>query len=344
MIHEQVDNPVGDGTARLMRQKVKRTFRKEEFEVVDHYYLSEQSGDVFRTVEMEELTINQVRNQYRDKYGLPFPDQIKGIRDKYKVSASRMSEILGLGANSYRSYESGEVPSVGIGRFIKSAEDPYHFLELLRMSQEIIGDEEFKKLTRRVESIIESESREAEKEIKNIEQDLFPVIVPDEFTGYCMANSKKIAQMILFFSKRMKTWKTKLNKLLFYSDFLCFKHTGFGMSGLKYEAWQMGPVPHKFDELFIYIGNYSEVVERRYFETFSGSGNYGTRFENIGDFDDSLFNEIELQVLEMVAGKFKHLKTGKVVQISHEESAWKDNRINNGTISYKTYGFYLEQL
>lgn len=342
MIKEVLRSPLGSGDAVLKRRIITETFRKDIFDVIDHYYECEQTGEEFGTEETENLHKVQVENQYRDKYGLPFPDQIRRIREAYNVSASKMSEILGLGANSYRSYELGEVPSVGNGRFIKSAQDPGRFLELLRMSQEVIGPEEFEKLTKRVSKMIEINRREIEKRDRFVKEELFPSIVPDQFTGYRLADVEKISHMILFFSEKMQTWKTKLNKLLFYSDFMCFKHTGYGMSGLKYQAWQMGPVPFKFDELFIYIDSVSEVVERVYAK--SGRGNYGTVFRKTGDFNEELFSSTELTVLREVERVFGGLVPGKVIDKSHRERAWKENHNEMKDISYMKYGFELKEM
>ncbi|WP_425443439.1 hypothetical protein [Sphingobacterium gobiense] len=42
-----------------------------------------------------------------------------------------MSEVLGLGVNTYRLYESGEMPTVANGRLILSVRDPEELLLLI---------------------------------------------------------------------------------------------------------------------------------------------------------------------------------------------------------------------
>ncbi len=71
--------------------------------------------------------MRQAYNQYRDKYNLPFPEEIKEIRAKYGVSATKMSEILGFGINSYRNYENGEVPNQSNANLIQLAKNPIQF-------------------------------------------------------------------------------------------------------------------------------------------------------------------------------------------------------------------------
>lgn len=87
------------------------SYRKEEFKVYFHVYKCEDTGQQFEDETFANLNYIQLVNQYRAKYTIPFPEQIKSIREKYGLSASKMSEVLGFGANSYRNYEAGEVPN-----------------------------------------------------------------------------------------------------------------------------------------------------------------------------------------------------------------------------------------
>jgi uncharacterized phage-associated protein len=55
---------------------------------------------------------------------------------------------------------------------------------------------------------------------------------------------EKLLNLIAYFVKHTKNCKkTKLFKLLYYADFRHFKETGRSITGLKYFAWQWGPVP-----------------------------------------------------------------------------------------------------
>lgn len=339
MIKEKIASPFCDNNAVLVRKKTSKKFRKEEFEITEHYYQCTGTGAEFTTDEIDQVNLNQVYNQYRDKFGLPFPDQIRRIREKYEISASKMSSILGLGTNSYRLYEQGEVPSVGNGRLILAADDPYEFKKFLRSSQEVIREKDFKKLSKKVDALIEEKDKNRFSTL--IIGRLFDVIVPDEFTGYRLPNLEKISYMILFFSERTETWKTKLNKLLFYSDFLAFKHSGYGISGLEYKAIQMGPVPSKFDEMYNEI-SYGDIVQRDYYQTHSG--NYGSRFSPKTNFKRELFEDFEIEIMSKILDEFKDLYPKDVIEKSHKEIAWKENEKERKRISYKNYGFELKEV
>lgn len=109
-------------------------YRGETFTYTAHYYLCEETGERFTTTASDTEDIEQVYRQYRQRHGIPSPDEIKAIRMKYRVSAARMSRILGLGANQYRLYEAGEMPSLSNARLILLVADENNFKVLRSMS------------------------------------------------------------------------------------------------------------------------------------------------------------------------------------------------------------------
>ena len=66
----------------LKKEMRSLVFRKEEFPVVYHYYLCEESKEQFTSTELDEVNMKQIYNQYRDNNNLPFPDDVKDMRDK----------------------------------------------------------------------------------------------------------------------------------------------------------------------------------------------------------------------------------------------------------------------
>jgi putative zinc finger/helix-turn-helix YgiT family protein len=124
-------SPITGKEMTLAKEQRTMEFRKVPFEIVFHSYRCEDSGEQFTSTELDELNTNQVYNQYRDRFNIPFPDEIAKIRGKYGVSAAKMSEILGLGVNSYRQYESGEMPSVSNAKLIQMADNPSNFKDMV---------------------------------------------------------------------------------------------------------------------------------------------------------------------------------------------------------------------
>ncbi|MFN5442317.1 MAG: type II TA system antitoxin MqsA family protein, partial [Flavobacteriia bacterium] len=121
----------------LKRESRVLTFRKEEYSVVYHYFLCEQSGETFTSTELDQINLQQLYNQYQQQHNLPFPEEIRQIRERYALSATKMSEILGFGVNSYRNYELGEVPNLSNGKLIQLAADPRKFQNLIELSESL---------------------------------------------------------------------------------------------------------------------------------------------------------------------------------------------------------------
>lgn len=145
--------------------------------------------------------------------------------------------------------------------------------------------------------------------------------------------------MIVFFSEKLQPWKTKLNKLLFYSDFIMFKQTGFSMSGVQYRAIPMGPVPNNFNSIFEYLINKNEL-SLSYINFDDGGTGDQFRPGPIKTFNMELFTNNEMQVLELVADRFKNTSTNQIIEISHNEKAWRDNIVEKKLLDYN-YSFDL---
>jgi len=334
-------SPISNEDMSLRTRKERLIFRKEEFEIVSHYLLDEQRQAEFTTTELDELNIAQLYNQYREKLGIPFPDEIREIREKYEVSASKMSEILGFGANSYRLYESGDIPSVANGRLILAVKDPANFASQVNASAHLLTEKEKNQLLERVDELLER----SKKNIWDVAftERIFENETPNQFSGYKKPDFQKIANVISYFSNRMTTqlFKTKLNKMLFYADFGCFKRSGYSITGITYRAIQFGPVPAEFGKLYDKMNDDGlvEIYQYRF-----DNGNYGDALTSLVDFDRSLFNDQEMETLERVILKFGDLVTDQIVSLSHQELAWLNNQEDKSLISYPRFAFDLKHV
>lgn len=163
--------------------------------------------------------------------------------------------------------------------------------------------------------------------------------LPDNFSGYKKPNFDKLVEMAVFFTDKMSPTSTKMNKLLFYADFLNYKSKGYSISGTRYFAHHHGPVPQKFRTLFDYLADERlvDLISVQY-----PNGMVGEKFEKslLKSFNANLFAESEIKTLEEVVSKFKTLTATEIRQISHEEKAWIDNEKEKQLIDYN-YSFEL---
>ena len=317
-----------------MREPRTFTFRKDEFTIMYHFLREPDGSDQYTTTELDEVNLNQLYNQYRDKYNLPFPDEIKAIRAKYDLSAIKMSEVLGFGANVWRNYEAGEVPSESNARLIQVAADPMEFGKMVRLSAHL--DEKARaRILKRIDELLKAQDgwhlgTTEEEYVLGIDP---TATGPDHTTGYRKPSLERLAEMIVFFAEELQPWKTKMNKLLFYADFRHFQLHGYSISGAPYRAVTWGPVPKQFDALFDHVARTGKVD---FVQKELPDGNLGGQFLPKGprSFREILFEESELAVLREVAARFEKDTAKQIIDASHEEEAWKQFQAEHGVIDY----------
>ncbi|MDX2129957.1 MAG: DUF4065 domain-containing protein [Chloroherpetonaceae bacterium] len=329
-------SPITGKEMTLKKEKRSMEFRKEKIEIVYHYYKCEDSGEQFTTTALDELNINQVHNRYREKFNIPFPEEIAGIREKYGLSAVKMSEVLGFGVNGYRQYEAGEIPSIANAKIIQMVDDSTYFTKMVELSTTLSSEIKLK-VCQRARQI--SELKDQNRGFEAFQEYMLGKAKPDTFSGYKIPSLEKIAQMISYFAKEMQPYKTKLNKLLFYADFLMYKESGFSISGMRYKAIDMGPVPGNFQSIYEYLANQGEIdILSQEFPNGKTGEQFIPKREN--PFKADLFTEKEIRVLEKVAKTFRKTTTQEMIELSHSEEAWKANEKIKAKIHYD-YAFEL---
>jgi hypothetical protein len=328
----KLDCPFCEGFAELKNELRTVTYRKEEFNNYSFFYKCSNCGKDFTTTEIDDVNVNQIYNQYREKYSIPFPQQLIAIKENYNLSSAKMSEILGLGANQYRLYEGGEMPSSSTGTLLSLIMNPKDFKDLILRKKETLKIPE--KVFSHLNDLILQQKAEA-KELKEI---IFnSSIIPNRFTGFSIPNFEKFAHIVIYFLKEAFL-VTRLNKYLFYADFLNYKRSGFSISGYNYAAIPLGPVPQDYKTV------YDLLEEHNYISTVGYETEYDTteKFVQTKDFDSSLFTPLELESLELVKQKLAPLKTKTIIDMSHEEPGWLANKEKKELISYQKYAFYLK--
>ncbi len=330
-------SPITGKEMKLTWEKRSMDFRKEKFEVVFQYYLCEDSGEQFTSTSLDEVNTNQVYNQYRNKYNIPFTDEIAGIRSKYGLSAAKMSEVLGFGTNGYRQYEAGDMPSLSNAKLIQAVEDPETFIEMVE-SCATLDENSKKKCLQKARLLAYEKNRNSFR--TDFLAYVFGSHLPDIYSGYRRPSLEKLTEMVVYFAERLAPFKTKMNKLLFYADFSMFRQSGFSISGVRYRAIEMGPVPTRFQTIFEFLQSENEISIQT---TEFPQGFTGEQFltNKTRTFNAALFSEAELKTLEKIAVSFQSISTGEIIDLSHRETAWQKNEKERGLISYE-YAFELK--
>ncbi|MDE5846179.1 MAG: DUF4065 domain-containing protein, partial [Muribaculaceae bacterium] len=246
--------------------------------------------------------------------GIPFPDEISGLREHYGLSAAKMAQILGFGINQYRMYEDGEVPSVSNARTIIAAREKDVFMSFVEASKSEMNEQEYQRIRKKVEAA---------------KGDYKPIVPPSEYTGFRSLSIDKVANVVrLIITTIGSTFVTKMNKLLFYADFIHYKKHGYGITGITYKALPFGPVPEHWGML------YSSLPGIDMEEFVYPSGHSGIKLEATKN-TDNILNESELSTIENVCALFSNMSAGEISQTSHLEKGWIENKDTRSAISYQ---------
>jgi hypothetical protein len=291
-------------------------YRGEEFDCMYISFRDDELDEGYTTTESDSVWWNQVTNQYRERHGIPYQDEIIALRERYGLSAAKMSVILGFGANQYRLYEEGEVPSESNGKMIRSAMNPKVFLDLVRCSRHQLTDKELAKISTKVEeAVVQSEGwndeqRETEKLFRSGR---------GLANGFAPLSTSRLKNLLLYVLNQMgETFQTKMNKVLFYIDFLSYRERGMAISGLAYQAIEFGPVPQRWDRVY---SAFDEVQEQLRLV----QGQECVSLLAGGEADMSGFSAGEMALIDEVCGKMKKLTSRAATKMSHDEPVWKDH-------------------
>ena len=327
-------NPFTGKEMELTYEKSTWEFRGEVYEYIHTSWLCADTGERFTTDEMDNCSYMQVTNQYRSKYGIPYTDEIIALRNKYGLSAAKMSMILGFGINQWRAYEDGEVPSVSNGRMIRSIANPSIFLNIVDSAKHVLGDSAFQKISSRVMALVEAEQKSGT--LAYDQEKIFKCKRGAE-NGYGVISIEKLKSVILSILNICgEVFCTKMNKILFYIDFLSYRKYGRSVTGLSYKALPYGPVPERWDRIY---GCFDEVaLEPRII-----GEREGLVIIPVDMAKEDLLNTAELEVIRFVCSRFKDCSSAELSNISHEEDAWLECQHNRQRIPYE-YAFRLKAI
>ena len=154
-------------------------------------------------------------------------------------------------------------------------------------------------------------------------------------------NQAKYENAILYFVQHCNSWylgATKLNKLLYYLDFLNYRDRGESVTGDDYYYMQHGPIPSSADVVMSALCEskklkvagvpFGEVAGRTY------------KAKEQPDLD--VFSEAERQLLADICKEFKKCDTGKIIAQTHLEAPWFYSRPHE-KIDYE-YAHSIEML
>lgn len=309
-------------------------FRGEDIPYIKEYWECVDTGERFTTTAGDSAGFLQVTNHYRYVHGIPFTDEIINLRKRYEISAVKMSKILGMGDNQYRNYENGDVPNESNGKLIRSVFNPLVMSEMLNSSPEILTTNGARQLIKHLDEIISQKERNKRAEYE--ENRVFQVD-RGPLNGFAPRSLERLKNLLFYILGKVDhVWTTKMNKILFYIDFVSYRDRGVSISGLSYRALDFGPVPDRWDRI------YSEFDEIFQVPTpVRSSVGMVLITEHIADL--SLFSPEEIQVIDSICEKLGNMSVRHISELSHIEYAWQKKQGDHAQMDFQD-AFWLRAL
>jgi hypothetical protein len=149
------------------------------------------------------------------------------------------------------------------------------------------------------------------------------------------ADDRKFRELILYVARKSESdpgfGATKLNKILFFCDFLAYRAFGESITGHRYQKLEHGPAPRALKPILKKMEKAGECVfvERDHF------GYPQTRIVARREPDFSLFSAKEIDLIGSVIEELRDSNATQVSELSHQFIGWQVARMKED-IPYST--------
>lgn len=291
----------------------------EDIEVNAQVMVCADCGEELFCEELDSATLIDAYNEYRKKHKLLLPEEIKKIREQYGLSQRSFAKLLNWGDKTICRYENGSVQDRAHNSLLLFLREPENMRTYLT-ENEVMLDERQKS---RLLNIVKKLEKDTEYQVGRRFFDMFFSKTPCEENGFKGFDYEKLCAMVLFFAhKGAELLKTKLMKLLNYSDMIFYKENGISISGLKYAHLPYGPVPDNFDMI---LGRMA-ADHIAHIEVSYDNGYEMHQVIPECEVPEGVLSDEEVQVLERIYDKFKDFGSVDISDYSHKEKGYMSTK------------------
>lgn len=283
---------------------------------------------------LDDEAIDKAFNIYRKYNNIIDPKKIISLRKFYGISQRDFAALLGWSPTTLVNYENGALPSSsGNNILLLLLKDKYLARDFFEATKSHISSYGRTKLIKLFNSNAFTHTTSL---LNDFIKENYAPVNGSIYTGYMKFNFDKLVNVILYYvNKLSNVSKTKLCKLLFYTDFLTFALQTKSMTGTPYVKLQYGPVPDEFSTLYTLLIRHKVVTTKKKIK-----GNYEwpyyIPYKNKKP-DISIFNKLEISILKYLSNLFKDYSASDISKASHKEIGWiKSKYYKNISYNYST--------
>lgn len=271
---------------------------------------------------IEEGNLQKAYDGYRKAHGLLLPAEIKEIRNRIGLSLREFSRLLDFGEQTIARYESGSIQDSLHDNTIRLAMTPEGVQRLFIQNKKGLSDRTKKKIVKYLEGNLRSSL-----EYRSYEAPAFfesAANKPTKQNGYRALDGARVKTLVGILASRCNDlYVTKLQKALFFCDFLSFERLGRSLTGLEYVHGTYGPMIDKRDILILELESNGSIVRK---EQDCGEIVVITdvALNALPECEDKLFSDDEQAIIsEVVSFVNSFSTTSQLSDYSHTLNCWK---------------------
>jgi len=317
---------VREDQTRVVTREETFPVKGEPITISTNVRVCDKCGEDVYDRELDSASLIKAFDVYRSIHGLVSPSDIKAIRENYGLTQRGLSNLLGMGEVTIHRYESGSIPDEVHNQLLMMVKSPWNMQKILKTRGMHLPESQRKKVSERVELLIQEECPDKIVELASAS---VKHKGPDIYTGYLPFQPEKLMDMITFFATdEAGVYKTKMNKLLWYTDFLHYRHFGVSVSGTPYVHLPYGPVADQYNLFLSHLIREERINVQEVFFA-NGSGELLVTVQP----SDLAFSASEMEVLNAVGEHFRSMTSKDISSLSHEEDGYVETK-EGQTISY----------
>lgn len=273
-------------------------------------------GETIGDSRVEGENLRRAYSAYCSAHGLMAPDEVRSLRNSYGLSLREFSKFLGFGEQTVARYEAGAIPDDSHNTTLMLAATGSGAAALLSVRERQLSGRIVAAVRRFVES--RSPLSGVSAAFSARQWPTPEMLVPSRFNGYRPFDMDRIAAVVYELASRCTDlYRTKLQKAMFFADFLCYARTTLSMTGLPYAHANYGPVMDGKDRIVALLQDRGaiDLVQK-------GWGEVVVPTHRPND----ILSEAEIQLVDEVATFVNTFERATdISSFSHGLDAWKDN-------------------
>lgn len=263
--------------------------------------------------------VERALDGYREKRGLLSAAEIRRIREQWSLSQVAFATLLGMSPATINRYEQGALQQEKEDELLRACDSADFMRDLLRRRGLLLSERQ----RHAAEAKLGQQAGERVAYWETGFYESMPVEVSKR-SGFRPFDFNRYAAVVAWLCKNVQVvTQTKLYKLLFYADFICFRESSRSLTGALYRQMPYGPVPVGFSSLRAQLEDDDIVMVN---EMAFHNGNTGEVFRPGAKAEVCLgvLTNDDIRVLRFVRDTLGAMTPSDISDKSHQESAWKD--------------------